>query len=393
MRAHIKLGRIIGVPVGLHLSWFVVAVFVTLSLVARFYAANPDWGGLVIWSCAIAAGLFFFVTLLAHELSHAVVARRRGLAVRGITLFALGGVSETRKNSPDAMTEFKVAIVGPITSALIGCLCLGVAWALGWVPLTSPPTPPIAILVWLGYINIALAAFNMVPGFPLDGGRVLRAVVWWATGDALRSARIAALGGQLVGIALMVFGFFRFFDVAALDGLWLVLIGWFLFDAARSSYAQAELAEAPLGDVSVRDAMSHDCFAVDGRLNLQTFVDEVLMRTARRCFVVEEKGVIIGLITPHETKEIDRMRWHYLTVNDVMRPIGLLQTVRPDASIIEALELMGQEDVNQLPVTSNGHVEGVLTRSNIVQLLRVRSPNRIRGPDMERFADKKSTSR
>ncbi|HET9533503.1 MAG TPA: site-2 protease family protein, partial [Blastocatellia bacterium] len=263
MKAHISLGRIFGVQVGLHFSWFIIALLVTFSLAGQFYLSNPGWGVGLVWASAIATGLLFFAALLAHELSHAVVARMRGLPVRGITLFALGGVAQTEKDAADAKTEFLVGIIGPITSTLIGLLCLGVAWAAGWPPLTTAHTPVLAILVWLGYINLLLALFNMIPGFPLDGGRVLRAIVWWRTGDVNRSTRIAAGVGQFVALGVILFGLVRSFGGAGLGGLWFVLIGWFLLDAARSSYAQVEISEM-LDDVRVGDVMASDCRIIDG---------------------------------------------------------------------------------------------------------------------------------
>src|SRR5687768_8375987 len=173
MEAQIRLGRIFGVQVGLHYSWLIIALLVTLSLAGQFTAINPGWGSGVIWTTAIITSLLFFISLILHELSHAAVARARGLPVRSITLFALGGVAQIEKEASDAKTEFWIAIVGPITSIVIGGVCLMLAWSLGWSPASDPRVPPLAVLQWLGYINIALAFFNMIPGFPLDGGRVL----------------------------------------------------------------------------------------------------------------------------------------------------------------------------------------------------------------------------
>jgi len=206
MEAQIKLGRIFGIQLGLHYSWLIIALLVTLSLVGQFYAINSQWGTGVIWATAIITSLLFFTTLLLHELSHAAVARSRGLPVRSITLFALGGVAQIEKEASDAKTEFWMAIVGPITSIVIGVFCLILAWSLGWSPVREPRTPPMAVLQWLGYINIALAFFNMIPGFPLDGGRVLRAIVWWITGDPTRSTRIAAKVGQSIAFAFIIWG-------------------------------------------------------------------------------------------------------------------------------------------------------------------------------------------
>jgi Zn-dependent protease/CBS domain-containing protein len=372
MKANISLGRILGIKIGLHYSWFFVALLVAFSLAAQFRATNPEWGALVIWAAAITTGVLFFSALLAHELSHSIVARSRGIAVRGITLFALGGVSETEQESVDPKTEFLVAIVGPITSAVAGVLFLILAWVGGWQFFSAPSSPIMAILVWLGYVNIVLAIFNLIPGFPLDGGRVLRAIVWRATGNLVRSTRIAAGIGQAVAIGFILLGLVRFFGGAGLGGLWLVFIGWFLLDAARASSAQVQMAEI-LRDVHVSDAMSRDCLIIDGRLNLQTFIEDVLMRTGRRCFVVGDKEHITGLVTPHEIKRIERTRWPYTTVDNVMRPIDQLRTIAPDAPITTALEVMGREDVNQLPVTSNGHLEGIVSRGNILRLLQNRT--------------------
>jgi CBS domain-containing protein len=175
-----------------------------------------------------------------------------------------------------------------------------------------------------------------------------------------------------MAFGLILFGLFKFFGGAGLGGLWLVLIGWFLLDAARASYAQVEMNEF-LSDVRVSDAMARECVIIDGRLNLETFVEDVLMRTGSRCFLIGRAGQISGLITAHEIKKIDRNRWPFLIVADVMRPIGELHTIAPDAPITEALEMMGREDLNQLPVTRDGHIEGVVSRANVFRLLQNRA--------------------
>jgi Zn-dependent protease/predicted transcriptional regulator len=372
MEAQIKLGRIFGVQVGLHYSWLIIALLVTLSLVGQFYAVNPSWGPGVIWTTAIITSLLFFTSLLLHELSHAAVARSHGLPVRSITLFALGGVAQIEKEAENAKTEFWMAIVGPITSIVIGAVCLTVAWSLGWSPIDEPSSPPMAVLQWLGYINIALGFFNMIPGFPLDGGRVLRAIVWWITKDPARSTRVAATVGQVVAFVFIFLGIVRFFGGRNFGGLWLTVIGWFLLEAARSSYSQVELAESLRG-VKVSDVMTNDWPLVDGRMNLQTFVDEYLLATGQRCFVVEEKGDVSGLVTPHEVKTIERAQWKSTTVAEVMRPLTNLHTVAPRTSVTKALEVMGREDLNQLPVVRNGHLEGIISRSHILRLLQTRA--------------------
>jgi Zn-dependent protease/predicted transcriptional regulator len=376
MEAQIKLGRIFGVQVGLHYSWLIIALLVTLSLVGQFYAVNPNWGPGVIWTTAIITSLLFFTSLLLHELSHATVARSHGLPVRSITLFALGGVAQIEKEAKNAKTEFWMAIVGPITSIVIGAVCLTLAWSLGWSPIKEPRTPPMAVLQWLGYINIALAFFNMIPGFPLDGGRVLRAIVWWITGDPARSTRIAATVGQVVAFGFIFWGIVRFFGGRNFGGLWLTLIGWFLLEAARSSYTQVEVAESLRG-LRVSDVMTRDWPVIDGRMNLQTFVDEHLLKTGQRCFVVEENGNVTGMLTPHEVKTVARSEWQSSTVSDVTRPLKSLHTVSPQTSVAKALEMMGREDVNQLPVVKDGHLEGIVSRGHILRLLQTRAELRV----------------
>lgn len=372
MEAQIKLGRIFGVQVGLHYSWLILALLVTLSLVGQFYTFNPRWGPVVIWTTALITSLLFFTSLLLHELSHAAVARSQGLPVRSITLFALGGVAQIEKEAENAKTEFWMAIVGPITSITIGVVCLTVAWSLGWAPINEPSTPPLAVLQWLGYINIALAFFNMIPGFPLDGGRVLRAVVWWITKDPARATRIAAIVGELVAFGFICWGIVRLFGGRNFGGLWLALIGWFLLEAARSSYAQVAITESLRG-IKVSDVMTRDSPVVDSTMSLQTFVDEHLLTTGQRCFIVEKNGAVSGLVTPHEVKTIERSQWKSSTVADVMRPLKDLHTVAPRTPVGKALEVMGREDLNQLPVVRDGHLEGIISRSHILRLLQTRA--------------------
>ncbi len=223
MEAQIRLGRIFGVEIGLHYTWFLIALLITLSLAGQFRTANPEWGGGVIWTTAVLTGVLFFAAIIAHELSHAAVAKARGLPVKSITLFALGGVAQIEKDAADAKTEFWMGIAGPIASAVIGFLLLGIAFALGWTPMSgtmmsTPDSPLLAMLVWLGYINITLAIFDMIPGFPLDGGRVLRAIIWWVTGKADRSTRIAARVGQAVALGFIALGLIRFFGGEGFGG-------------------------------------------------------------------------------------------------------------------------------------------------------------------------------
>lgn len=372
MKAHIKLGRIFGVAIGLHYSWIIIALLATLSLRSQFAVDHPNWETSTTWIVAIITGLLFFVSILLHELSHAAVAKLRGIPVRGITLFALGGVAQIEKDAADAKSEFWMGIVGPITSVVIGIVCLVLALLLGGNLSGEFNSPPAAMFMWLGYINIALGIFNMIPGFPLDGGRVLRAVVWWITGDANRSTRIASRVGQVVAVGFILLGIVQFFSGAGFGGLWIAFIGWFLLDAARASGAQVEITERLTG-VRVGDVMAQNFETVDANANLQTFVQEHLLPTGQRCFVVVQQGMPVGIITPHEVKTVDRARWPYTTVGDVMRPLETLRTVSAERPLAEALEMMGREDVNQMPVVQQGKLAGIISRGHIVRVLQTRA--------------------
>jgi len=372
MRAQIKLGRIFGIEIGLHYSWLIIAFLITLSLAGHFQLHNRSWGGGVIWATSVITAVLFFATIVVHELSHAMVAKSRGMQVRSITLFALGGVAQIEKDAPDAKTEFWMGIIGPITSLVIGAICLGILYGLGWTPPDFPKTPVLAMLMWLGYINIMLGIFNLVPGFPLDGGRVLRAIAWWITGDANRATTIAARLGQFVAFVFIMIGIFRFFSGAGIAGLWIAFVGWFLLSASRESYAQVAITDSLRG-VRVRDVMTREFPTVDSHANVETLVDDYFLRTGRRCFFVIENGKVIGLITPHEAQGVERNKWPYTTVDQVMLPLDQLKTVSSDAQLLKALELMGTEDLNQLPVVANDNVEGIVSRSQVMQLLKTRA--------------------
>lgn len=372
MKSNIKLGTVFGVELGLHYSWLVIALLIMFSLVAQFHAENRDWSEPLVWTIAVITGILFFACLFAHELSHAMVAKARGLPIHKITLFLLGGVAQIEKEASDAKTEFWMAIVGPFTSGVLGLILLGLARIDGWVPRSTPATPGAALLVWLGYINLALGAFNMIPGFPLDGGRVLRAILWWAMGDAERSTRVAARVGQAIAVIFIGFGILRFFQGSGLGGLWIAFIGWFLLQAAGATYLQVQ-AGTLLRDIRVKDVMSTDCNTVDPNISLQEFVHQQLLRTGRRCYLVMQDSRLLGIITPAEVRQVEPDAWPSTPVRSVMRPAEKIHFVSGDMPAVEALETMGREDVNQLPVMSDARVEGIVTRAHILQVLRSRA--------------------
>ncbi len=368
MRSQIKLGKIFGIEIGLHYSWFLIALLIVMSLSAQFHATNANWGDGLILTISLATAVLFFISLLLHELAHSLVANSHGLPVREITLFALGGVSQIEKNPTSAKLEFWMAFVGPLTSAVIGAFCLGVVHLLG---AGSAALPGVAMLEWLGYINLGLAAFNLIPGYPLDGGRVLRALIWWKTGNQDGSTRAAARVGQVVAFLFIALGIFRFFSGAGFGGLWIAFIGWFLLQAARESNLRVDLTHA-LEGVNVADVMTRDCTRVEGWLNLQNFVEQHLLHSGQQCFLVTAQGEVKGMVTPNEVSAVERARWPFTTVEDVMVPIEGAQAVTPATTLQSALDLMSRAGLNQLPVVVQGHLEGILSRAQVASFIQTR---------------------
>jgi Zn-dependent protease/predicted transcriptional regulator len=368
----IRLGRWFGVPVGLHYSWFIIAAVIALSLTSQFAATNPAWPPAVVWTLAVITAVLFFVSLVLHELAHATVARLEGIPVRGITLFALGGVAQIEKDAATAGKEFRMAVAGPLASVGIGVGCRALAIAAGWAaPSSAVLAAAAAVLGWLAYINIALALFNLIPGFPLDGGRVLRSVVWAMTHDGERATRVAARGGQAVAILFIGGGLLFTLRSGDAGGLWIAFIGWFLLEGATAQYAQAVVAGS-LADVRVRDVMSRDCGTVDAATSLQRFVEDHLVRAVGRCFGVERDHRLIGLIATDDVTHVERGTWHRTTVEQAMRPLRSLHPVAPDTSANEALEIMGRERIAEVPVVSGGHLEGLVSWTSLLQLLHTR---------------------
>jgi Zn-dependent protease len=380
MKSSIKLGHVFGVELGLHYSWFIIALLIVVSLADRFAHAHPTWGPGVVWGTAVVTGILFFGGIYVHELSHALVAKARGLPIHKITLFLLGGMAQIEKESSDASTEFWMGIAGPLTSIVLGIILLVIAVASGfpskaisWLgPRTEPASPGNAILVWLGYINIWLGAFNMIPGFPLDGGRVLRGIIWWITNNGDKATRAATTIGQIIAVLFIGWGIYLFFAGLFVSGIWMAFIGWFLLQAAGATRLRLQ-AENFLEGLRVRDVMSQDCTQIGANLPLQDLVENYLFRTGRRCFVVMDNANVTGLITPNEVAKVDRAQWPITPVRAAMRPLSQIHSVRADASVISAMELMTNEDVNQLPVMSNGHLEGIVSRGHILQLLQSRA--------------------
>jgi len=383
MKSQIKIGTVFGVDLGLHYSWFVIALLIAFSLAGHFRSVNPYWDTTTIWGAAIITAILFFAALILHELSHAMVAKIRGLPIHQITLFLLGGAAQIEREPTDAGTEFWMAIAGPITSFVLGLCLLVMARAVGWARGLTPATPGLAVLVWLGYINVLLGAFNLIPGFPMDGGRVLRAVVWRITGDADRSTRIAVRVGQVVAVLFIAYGIVEFFGGLLVSGMWMAFIGWFLLQASSITYQRSQAASL-LQNVRVRDLMSTDYHLVRPDDMLQDLVHEAMFRTGARCFLVVDGRWFLGLITLAEIRSVDSSRWPHTSAGEVMRPAAMVHWVSPDAPAIQALEIMARENVNQLPVVQEGEVQGVISRGHVLQVLQARAELGV--PPMKRAA-------
>jgi Zn-dependent protease/CBS domain-containing protein len=371
MPISISLGRLFGIPIGIHYSWFIIAALITLSLAERFTATQPGWTPALLWTVALTTAVLFFASIVLHELGHALVARASQLPVRSITLFALGGVAHIEKEAPTAGREFWMAIAGPLVSVAIGLVCLLGAGQFGWTIQNEVPGVLPAMLGWLGYINIALAVFNLIPGFPLDGGRVLRACLWRLSGDADKATRQAARTGQAVAFGFIFIGLFEAFTGAGIGGLWLALIGWFLLQASQANYARVEVLQH-LRDVRVVDVMSREQPTMAAQATIQDLVND-LLDSGRRYSLVTDHDMVVGLVTLTDVRKVNRADWTSSPVASVMRPLDTVRTVSPETPASDALEILTREDVNQLPVFDHRQLLGVLTRQQLQQVIRAHS--------------------
>lgn len=363
----IRVARIGGISINIHVSWILIFVLVTWTLAVGYFPQNyPDWSRSLYWTVGLVTSVLFFVSVLMHELAHSVVARARGLPVHDITLFIFGGVAHLEDEPETAGTEFVMAVVGPLTSLVLG-VCFGVVWLAA----RGVSEPLAALGQWLAMINILLAFFNMIPGFPLDGGRVLRSILWQATGNLQKSTRWASRVGQGVAYLFILWGIWRIFTGDWVGGLWIAFIGWFLDNAASSSYQQLTVRNLLAGH-KVREVMSRECLEIDPDTTLDRVINEHVLPRGARCFPVVEGGLVKGLLTIHNIKGVSQDRWSSTPVDEVMTPLDGLKKVSPDEELWEAMRNMTEEGVNQLPVMDDGRLLGMLARDNIVSFIKVK---------------------
>lgn len=363
MGSAFNLGWLFGIQVRLHYTWFIIFVLVTVSLV------YPDWLQLSSWVLGIFTSLLFFASVLAHELSHSLVGRANGIPVKSITLFIFGGVAQMTREVTKAGAELRMAVAGPACSLALGGL-FGLVWFL-----TQDTLQPLAAMTsWLAQVNVLLAIFNLIPGFPLDGGRVFRSILWRTTGNYGRSTRIATRVGQGVGYLFILGGVLIIFLLpqAWFNGLWLAFIGWFLDNAATASYRQAQWREA-LHGFTVADVMTTDYPVAPSDITVRQLVQGYVFPSGRRFFVVADEGRLQGMLTLHNIKSVPQQDWDVTLVKEIMTPGDKLKIAYPGQDALSIMEEMSESDINQMPVVSENRVVGFVARDNFLRFLNIRS--------------------
>jgi len=363
-RHSIPLGRILGISIGLDYSWFVIFALLTWMLAGSYYPEEfKNWSPLLYWFMGATTAIMLFASVLLHELGHSVIALWYKVPVRSITLFLFGGVAQIEAEPPSAIAEFFIAVAGPLVSLILAILFHTLQLLAGGVE------PILGLAKYLAYINLALVLFNLIPGYPLDGGRVLRAIVWAITGDIRRSTLIAASAGRFFAFMLIFAGVWQMFGGNLGGGLWIAFIGWFL-DNAASVQIQQVLFRRLLTGHPVSQAMSTQYAIIPEDLRIQKLVDEQIIAIGQRSFLVNRDDKTVGLITLHRIKEVPRGEWANTRAAQIMLPMGQLKCVDPDTELWAALELMDRNGFNQMPVVKAQHVVGMLSREDVITFLR-----------------------
>ena len=367
-RGSIKLGTILGITIRLDYSWFIIFFLITWSLSAhRLPLLYPDWPQLTYWTIGIITSILFFTSVLIHEMAHSLVARGQGVPVYNITLFIFGGAAQITQEPKEAKDEFVMAFAGPAASLVLSAIF----WIL-YLLLSNISEPISTILSWLGSINLVLAIFNLIPGFPLDGGRVLRAIIWGVTKDFTKSTQIAAAIGRGIAFLFIFIGIWMIFGGNWVNGLWIAFIGWFLENAATASSRQVALKDILQGH-TVREVMATDCPNVSGSLTIDKLVNDYILYTTRRCFPIVDNEQVKGIITLHNVKDIPRHLWTVKTVEEAMTPFDRMKKVSPKDGLYDVLEMMASEDINQLPVVEDSKLLGIVGRDNILAFIHTRA--------------------
>jgi Zn-dependent protease/CBS domain-containing protein len=372
MKNSITFGRVAGVEIGAHYSWLWVAALVSWSLAQGFYPGQyPGWGTPTYWTVGVISALALFASVIGHEMGHALVAMSRGIPVERITLFIFGGVAQIRKEAERPIDEFLVAIAGPVTSFLVA----GVFWLVrgALVPATigaADTAPAGAVAGYLAFTNAALGGFNLLPGFPLDGGRILRAVVWGATGSMRRATQVASYVGQGIGFLLILFGITQALGGAPLNGVWIAVMGWFLSSAAAAA-RQTQAVQELLQGVPVAALMDRQPAVASPAMPLDEFVMRHVVQQGRRALPVVEGGRLIGLISITDVRAVPQPAWPTTAVGNVMTRAPL-EVAAPDTPLEAALRQLVEGSYNQLPVVRDAELVGMLCRADVLRFIQAR---------------------
>ncbi len=362
-----RIGRILGIDINIDSSWIIIFVLFTWVLAGNYFPhAFPHWTQALYWGIGFLTSVLLFVSVLGHELAHSVVATRQGEKVSSITLFILGGVSQITEEPGEPAKEFVMAFVGPLSSLVIAALFFILAGFLKGISL-----PLRASATYLAVINVGLALFNLIPGFPMDGGRILRSVIWKVTGDQKKATRIASLVGQGFAFLLIFLGLLQFLR-GIFSGLWLVLIGWFLHSAASRSYDQVRI-KAALQGMKARDLMNSEFGTVPSSLSVQTLVDDYILKKKERVFLVTDEGSLRGIVCLEDVKGVPRENWGTVRVGEIMTPREKLEAVGPDADGNQILDSLTGREIHQVPVMEGEKIAGVICRTDILRVLQLRS--------------------
>jgi Zn-dependent protease len=358
------IGRVAGIDILVHWSWLVIFGLLTWSLAEGLFLPDyPHWTRAEAWTAGATTSLVLFGSVLLHELSHSLVARRHGIDVASITLFIFGGVSGLKGEPKRPAQEFLIAIAGPVTSfALAGIFGIGALVLRGGVGTAS---------MYLAFINLVLGAFNLLPGFPLDGGRVLRSLAWARGGNLVKTTRLASDAGKAMAFLLMAGGAVAFLLGGLITGIWFLVIGWFLLSQADIGYKQV-LAQDVLRGISVGSALTRDFHPVPPELSLNEFLSDYVLTYHQRSYPVMSNGQLVALVSLSDLKGFPRAEWHEHSVSEVMTPRDRLHVVRPRDDLATAAEEMASADVQQLPVMEDGRLLGFVTRADIIRLIRLR---------------------
>jgi Zn-dependent protease/predicted transcriptional regulator len=358
------IGRIFRIPIYLHASWLIIFLLITLSLRTQFTTQHPSWTPAQHWTLGVLTSFLFFASVVFHELSHSVVAMAYKIPVRSITLFVFGGVSSIEQEPKKPLQEFLIAIAGPLSSLFLA----GVFWLINRSGFGGDMVS--AAAYWLAYINLSLGLFNLVPGFPLDGGRVFRGIAWGITHDFDRATRMAASVGKFIAFLMIFTGIWSALRGNGFSGLWLAFIGWFLLEAARESSATVSI-QHNLAGVRAADIMSGDVPTISRASSVDEYVHDV-MRTGRRAYMVVDGERPVGMVTLPGARSVPRDEWSQTSIQAVMLPLEKIHSAAPDEPALQVLQRMQAEDINQMPVMRDNKVVGIIGRDSILRALQTR---------------------